>query len=81
MTCSGSVSLCGFARAIFMRAQTLLDGKMPAVYPIPSSEYLTPARRPQNSGLFNEKLDARFAVRLASWDIALDEAMQRLTMP
>lgn len=79
MTCSGSVSWCGFSRAIFMRAQALLDGKMPAVNPISTSEYPTPAKRPLNSCLSNEKLEARFAVRLSSWDTALDEAMHRLT--
>ncbi len=80
MTCSGSVSWCGFARAIFARAQALLDGKMPVVNPISSTEYPTPAKRPQNSCLSNEKLDARFAVRLASWDTALDEALRRLAL-
>ena len=81
MTCGGSVSWCGFARAIFTRAQTLLDGKMPAVYPISSSGYPTPARRPQNSVLSNEKLCARFSVRPAPWESALDEALRRLALP
>jgi dTDP-4-dehydrorhamnose reductase len=81
MTCSGSVSWCGFARAIFTRAQVLLDGKMPAVHPILSSEYPTPAKRPQNSCLSNAKLDARFGIQLASWDTVLDEAVRRLTIP
>lgn len=80
MTCSGSVSWCGFARAIFARAQALLDGRMPVVNPISSTEYPTPAKRPQNSCLSNEKLDARFAVRLAPWDTALDEALRRLAL-
>jgi dTDP-4-dehydrorhamnose reductase len=79
MTCGGSVSWCGFARAIFTHANALLDGKMPAVNPIPSSGYLTPARRPQNSVLSNEKLRSRFGVCLAPWETALDEAVRRLT--
>jgi dTDP-4-dehydrorhamnose reductase len=81
MTCGGSVSWCGFARAIFTHANALLDGKMPAVNPIPSSGYPTPARRPQNSVLSNEKLRSRFGVCLAPWETALDEAVRRLTMP
>jgi dTDP-4-dehydrorhamnose reductase len=81
MTCSGYVSWCSFARAIFTRAQALLDGKMPTVNPIPSSEYPTPARRPQNSVLSNEKLRTRFDVRLATWESALDEVLRRLPMP
>ncbi|MGD0800869.1 MAG: dTDP-4-dehydrorhamnose reductase [Terracidiphilus sp.] len=80
MTCGGSVSWCGFARTIFTRAQALLEGKSPAVNPIPSSEYPTPARRPQNSVLSNEKLNACFGVRLATWEAALDEVVRRLTM-
>lgn len=79
MTCSGSVSWCGFSRAIFTRAQALLDGKMPLVNPISTIEYPTPAKRPLNSCLSTAKLEARFAVRLASWDTALDGAMHRLT--
>ncbi len=78
MTNSGSVSWCGFARAIFARAGGLLDGKIPAVNPIPSSAYPTPATRPQNSVLSNEKIRVRFGVRLASWESALDEVLHRL---
>jgi dTDP-4-dehydrorhamnose reductase len=65
MTCGGSVSGCGFARAIFARADALLHGKMPAVNPILSNEYPTAARRSQNSVLSNEKLHACFGVHLA----------------
>lgn len=78
MTCSGSVSWCGFAQAIFARAGALLAGKVPSVNPIPSSAYPTAARRPHNSVLSNEKLFAHFGVRLAPWQSALDEVMQLL---
>jgi dTDP-4-dehydrorhamnose reductase len=81
MTCSGSVSWCGFARAIFTRAQALLDGKTPKVNPILSSEYPATAGRPQNSVLSNEKLHACLGVRLSPWEPALDEALRILTMP
>jgi dTDP-4-dehydrorhamnose reductase len=78
MTCSGTVSWCGFAKAIFARAQTKLGDRTPEVNPIPSSEYPVPARRPLNSVLSNEKLFSRFQVRLAPWEIALDEVIGRL---
>ncbi|MGB9408315.1 MAG: dTDP-4-dehydrorhamnose reductase [Terracidiphilus sp.] len=78
MTCSGSTSWCGFARAIFARADSLLHGKVPAVRIIPSAEYFTPAKRPRNSVLSNEKLHARFGVRLAPWETALDAILTRL---
>jgi dTDP-4-dehydrorhamnose reductase len=79
MTCSGSVSWCGFARAIFARAPHLLDGKTPAVNAIPSSAFPTPARRPLNSVLSNEKLAARFGIRLAPWQNALDAVLRQIT--
>ena len=75
MTCGGSVSWCGFARAIFERAPELLGGKTPAVNPIKTSEYPTPAKRPLNSVLSNEKLFGRFGVRLKNWQDALDEVL------
>ncbi len=75
MTCAGSVSWCGFARAIFERASGLLNGKIPTVHPIATADYPTPARRPHNSLLSNEKLNARFGVELASWQTALDEVL------
>jgi len=75
MTCTGAVSWCGFARAIFSRAPQLLSGKMPTVNAISTAQYPTPARRPLNSVLSNEKLAARFGVRLAPWEAALDAVL------
>lgn len=78
MTCDGSTSWCGFARAIFARAGRLLDGKQPEVVPIPTSEYPTPAVRPAYSVLSNEKLETRFGVRLRTWETALDHDLEIL---
>ena len=78
MTCGGSVSWCGFARAIFARADNLLHGKVPVVKPIVSAEYPTPAKRPRNSLLSNEMLNTRFSVQLAPWEVALDTVILRL---
>jgi dTDP-4-dehydrorhamnose reductase len=78
MTCGGSISWCGFAQAIFARAEALLGGKHPAVKPIASSEYVTQAKRPRNSVLSNEKLFSRFGHRLAPWESALDTVIMRL---
>ena len=78
MTCSGRVSWCGFAQAIFARAQARLNGKRPEVNPILSSEYPVAAMRPHNSVLSNEKLFARFGVRLSPWESALNEVINRL---
>ncbi len=79
MTCGGSTSWCGFSREIFARANGLLDGRHPEVVPIPSSQYQTAARRPMNSVLSNEKLAARFGIRLPEWGDALDSVLQQLS--
>ena len=78
MTCSGSTSWYGFASAIFSRSAGLLHGKVPVVKPILSSEYITPAKRPRNSVLSNEKLYTRFGARLTPWETALDAVISRL---
>ena len=70
-----------FARAIFKRASGLLGGKTPRVNPIGTSEYPTPAMRPLNSVLSNEKLHQRFDVRLAPWESALDEMIAEIAAP
>ncbi|MGA8089562.1 MAG: dTDP-4-dehydrorhamnose reductase [Terracidiphilus sp.] len=75
MTCSGSVSWCGFARAIFKRAHKLLGDKTPKVNPIATSDYPTLAKRPHNSVLSNDKLQRTFNMRLAPWQSALDEVL------
>jgi dTDP-4-dehydrorhamnose reductase len=78
MTCGGSVSWCGFARAIFEHAPKLLGGKTPTVNPIKTSEYPTPAKRPLNSVLSNEKLLQRFGLKLKDWQAALDDVLTAL---
>ncbi len=78
MTCAESTSWFGFAQAIFARAAAKLGAKTPELTPIPSEAYPTPARRPRNSVLSNEKLARRFGVRLASWSAALDAVIDEL---
>jgi dTDP-4-dehydrorhamnose reductase len=78
MTCSGSTTWFGFARAIFAGPGQLLAAKVPEIMPIGTSEYPTPAARPRNSVLSNEKLGARFGVQLPSWQSALEETLQVL---
>ena len=77
MTCGGSVSWCGFAKAIFERAESLL-GRTPVVNPIGTSEYPTAAKRPKNSVLSNQKLRRCFGIDLSSWEQALDVVIQQL---
>ena len=79
MTCSGSTTWCGFARAIFARAGTMLAGAPPIVSPIASADYPAAARRPHHSVLSNEKLKNTFGVQLPLWDAALDAVILELT--
>ena len=68
-TTSGSISWHGFATEI----ARLERPESPArIVPIASSEYPTPARRPRNSRLSNEKLLRRFGVALPRWEICLE---------
>lgn len=77
MTCAGATSWFGFAQAIFERASRM-GVKAPELTPIPTAAYVTPAKRPRNSVLSNEKLNARLGGRLAEWTAALDEVMATL---
>jgi dTDP-4-dehydrorhamnose reductase len=68
LTAGDSTSWQGFASAIFELAG--LD-KRPNVLPIPASEYPTPAKRPVNSRMSNDKLANEFGVRAPHWKDAL----------
>lgn len=72
MSCAGSVSWHGFTERIVEQGAALgLCRKVP-VRPIKTAEYPTPAQRPANSLLSNDKLNRDFGVRLPSWELALD---------
>ncbi len=73
MTNAGETSWHGFAQAI-----QALDGEESKanLLPIPSRDYPTPARRPLNSRLNNDKLARVFGVRLPDWREALSLCMQ-----
>lgn len=80
MTAAGSISWCGFAAAILeeMKNRGLSKGNLANVVPIPSSEYPTPAARPHNSRLCNDKLKNAFNVTLPQWRASLAAVMDEL---
>jgi len=80
MTAAGSVSWCGFATAILdeMKKRGLSKGNLASIVPIPTSEYPTPAARPQNSRLCNDKLKNTFGVTLPEWRTSLTAVMNEL---
>jgi dTDP-4-dehydrorhamnose reductase len=73
MTCSGSTNWCEFARSIIEgeRFGRVLNGRSPKIIGIPTTDYLTPARRPRNSVLSNTKLSEKMGIQLPSWADAL----------
>ncbi len=80
MSATGSVSWYGFAAAILqeMGKRGLSKGTLAKLVPIPSSEYPTPAARPHNSRLCNDKLKNSFGVTLPAWRESLARVMDEL---
>jgi dTDP-4-dehydrorhamnose reductase len=71
MTNAGETSWHGFAEAI-QALDEFDETCTPAhLVPIPSADYPTPAKRPLNSRLNNDKLERTFGVRLQDWRAAL----------
>ncbi len=71
MTAAGATTWYGFAKAIFARSA----GAKPNLIPITTVDYPTPAARPSNSVLSNEKFALTFGFRLPDWQQQLDAAM------
>ena len=76
-TAGGETTWCAFARAIFEEwcARVGPSFIAPAVVPIPTEDYPTPARRPANSVLSNERLARELGLRLGPWREGLAEAI------
>lgn len=64
LTSSGSVSWCGFAAEILRLSRVR---PMPELVPITTPEYPTPAARPMNSVLSNDKLLLAFGLAAGDW--------------
>ena len=75
-TASGETTWFRFAEAIFAGAPAGV--RKPRLTPIPTKDYPTPARRPANSVLSNDKLAAAFGTRIAGWREGLAEALALL---
>lgn len=79
MSSSGYVTWYGFARAILEEAQRLgLTEDIPQLTAISTPEYPTPARRPHNSRLCNEKLRSTFGLTLPPWHESLGLVIQEI---
>lgn len=78
MTGAGSTTWRGFAETAFEQTAQWRVGKIPAVTPVPTSAYPTPARRPMNSRLNCDQIEAKFGIRLPRWDISLGQTLEAL---
>ncbi len=78
MTARGSVSWCGFARAIVAALGERDTFRLQRILAISSSEYPTPARRPLNSVLCNSKFARTFGFRMETWQSGLAEVISEI---
>lgn len=83
MTNAGKTSWHGFASdfiALYQQSnkQPELKLALDKLLAIPASDYPTPAARPVNSCLNNQKLQTVFGVALPDWQVALKEVMLRI---
>jgi dTDP-4-dehydrorhamnose reductase len=74
LVCGGQTSWFGFARAILEASSLSQNTKL---IPIPTSEYPTPAKRPQSSVLSTEKLRSAFGIAPPAWDVTLKYCLSR----
>ena len=72
LTCQGNTSWHGFAREVLNMSNTSKNIKLIA---IPTSDYPTPAVRPPNSLLNNEKIQRVFGLDMPHWEDALKDCM------
>ncbi|WP_174907262.1 dTDP-4-dehydrorhamnose reductase [Burkholderia diffusa] len=76
MTAAGAASWHEFATAIFEQARM---ERVPTVLPIPASAYPTPASRPVNSRLANDRFVRAFGLAAPQWRDALRLCMDGMT--
>jgi len=80
MSSAGYVSWCGFACAIIEQWKMAASQSRvtPTVMPITSSEFPTPARRPQNCRLSTKKLQNNLGISLPPWRDSLLRVMEEV---
>jgi dTDP-4-dehydrorhamnose reductase len=77
MTGGGETTWCGLARTVFAQSRTL-GGPSTEVTAIATSDYPTPAKRPQNSRLNCAKLREAYGVQLPPWQDSLSQCMKTI---
>jgi dTDP-4-dehydrorhamnose reductase len=75
----GETTWFGFAEELLRLARAASpDQRFATLNPVASSEYPTPARRPQNSRLACEKLEQTFGFSMLPWQVATAEVLALL---
>jgi len=77
----GETSWFGYCRHVLAKAQTLgvaLKAGPDSVTPIPTSSYPTPAKRPLNSRLCTDKIEAAFDLRMPNWQVHMDRMLDEI---
>jgi dTDP-4-dehydrorhamnose reductase len=77
MTVSGEATWADFAEAVFREAEAR-GRRATRVKRIATADYPTPAKRPANSRLDNEKLTRVYGVRLPDWRRSIEACCARL---
>ena len=77
---SGNTSWYGFAQYLLEKGQFIVDGLSSHsvnLNPIPTSQYSTPAKRPENSLLNTNKISQTFGVFMPMWQIHVDRFLNQ----
>ena len=77
----GETSWFGYCRHVLAKAQTLgvaLKAGPDNVIPIPTSSYPTPAKRPLNSRLNTDKIEAAFDLHMPNWQVHMDRMLDEI---
>jgi len=74
---TGEINWSGFAEEI-MKNSRALGGPTAAIRPIATSDYPTKAKRPANSRLASEKLEAAYGWKAPRWQDSLVEVSRRI---
>lgn len=77
---AGETTWYGLAEAIFAGARAR-GSVIPSVEPIATEDYPTPARRPANSLLAHNAIQAAYGIVPRPWTAALDEILDDLIGP
>jgi len=82
LAAAGETSWCGFARHIFAVAREAgfpLRMAPEGLRPCATADYPTPARRPLNSRLCTDRLEATFGLAMPAWQSGVTRAVRELT--